>query len=209
MRRLFFFAILIAILAPPQGRGHTEDPPAEVPCSCDILRRSNGWCRQCRVGYVAGARIESHVLFDALDLRGHPVDIPSLECEGCRQAASKNSICARCGWGIAGGKVYSSKLTYYLALAQQESDPIECDSCRTCSSGAGWCESCGRGWTGSFAYRDRRVYEAAAREYALLKLAVRTLDRCETCAVARYFGSRCPACGIEYRDGEPLEATPR
>ena len=44
------------------------------------------------------------------------------------------------------------------------------------------------------------------RAVKILRRAVGTLDRCETCAVATFTGGRCPLCKIAYKDGKPVAA---
>jgi hypothetical protein len=184
------------------------DPPAVLPgCQCESIKKTNGWCHQCSIGYIAGVEIKSYGLVEALDTHGHAVDPAGLECEACRAAAASNSICKRCGWGIAGNKIYGSRLTYYLALGEaRDLGAVTCAACRGHARSTGWCQSCQIGWVGHFAFRERAKWEPAAKEYSLLLLAVDTLKRCEDCALARYYGSYCPKCNQWYKDGQPAEA---
>jgi hypothetical protein len=177
-------------------------------CTCDEIRRSNGWCWSCETGYVAGLEVRSYTFLEALDPHGHTVTPELLECEFCRTASAENGICERCGWGIVGDRIFGSKLTYYLALAKRVDGPRNpCRSVEGHAGETGWCGSCRTGWIGQFLYDDPAVYEAVAREYRLLQLAIETLDRCESCALARYYGSVCPTCKLAFRDGQP-NATP-
>ncbi len=173
----FALALALALaLAPPlapAALGHSLAAPDW--CTCEENQRAAGWCGPCATGYVAGQEVRSATLFEAIDTHGHEVDVSSLECPGCKTAASRNDICATCDRGIVDGRIYASKLSYYLALGEA---------------------------------KNAAEIAAAAHEYELLRLALTDIDRCETCAVARYFGSLCPLCWVTYHDGEPVETTP-
>ena len=196
-------ATLLAIWMLSSGHHHGF----ENVCSCDEIRWTNGWCGHCTTGYVAGLEVGSYTLIDALDTHGHVVTPAWLECDLCRKASAENGSCARCGWGIVGERIYGSKLTYYLALAKPtDRGGIRCERGESHTGNSGWCESCGLGWVGPFALDDRAVYEAAHREYQLLQVAVETLNRCESCALACYYGSICPTCKVVYRDGQPYRS---
>lgn len=89
------------------------DPSAG--CQCALTQSTSGWCAACSIGFIAGVRVPSFVLFEALDDEGHEIEPTFLECEACRTAAAANGICSEHGWGIADGRIYGSLLTYYLA----------------------------------------------------------------------------------------------
>lgn len=202
---VFLVAVAMTMIAQPcLVAGHPSQN--QDLCSCEQNKSSNGWCDPCGMGYVAGVRILSQMLVDALDVHGHPVDVGTLECDLCRDAAAADAVCQRCGWGFVDGAIYGSRLTYYLSLGQRGAkEGSRCDSCRERREGAGWCDSCASGWVGSFQFVEWDVHEATDREYRLLLLAVENLERCETCAVACYFGSSCPHCGVTYVDGRAVE----
>lgn len=178
----------------------------EPQCRCEEVKLVGGWCVPDSVGYVAGLRVSSFTLLEALDPEGHSVDVASLECAGCREAAAHNGICAICNRGIKDGKIYASKLTYYLALGEPAgaadiNGVASAERAAQHRGESGWCSRCGIGWIGRYRYHDRAVYDAAAHEIGLLRLALDTLPRCETCAVAQYFGTYCPLCNLTYHDG--------
>lgn len=90
-------------------------PHLEPGCRCEYIRLHNGWCQEDSVGYLAGVRVPSFVLMEALDPEGHVVDPASLECASCREALKSGGLCARCGLGIVGNRIFASKLSFYAA----------------------------------------------------------------------------------------------
>ena len=186
--------------------GHVA--PTHTDCWCDSARVQNGWCDPCEVGYIGGISIPYADVVEALDTHGHPVDVPSLECAGCRDAAARDGICKDCGWGVVDAHIYASKLTYYLALARHQetardeafatTDPDDSrDECAQCESflpsdPPHWCDSCSRGTIATFVFREHVTYEAAVAELELLRRTLRQAPACQACAVAAYFGTSCP-----------------
>jgi hypothetical protein len=186
-------ALALWLGASAAGAATAHTPPTAESCRCAALGESAGWCTHCGVGYVAGLRIESATLLEAVDLEGHDVDAASLECASCRIAAANDAICTSCGWGFAAGRLHVSKLARGLALGRlEEPSSLSCGTCRELSSGTGWCEGCGKGWIGRFAFTDANLHEATVREHRRLRRALALLERCESCAVAHFTGSGCP-----------------
>jgi hypothetical protein len=187
-----------------------DEPSADASaCTCAQARLRHQWCAACKVGYVAGLRIESHLLFEEIDSHGHDVDPARIECPSCRKALAVDGFCERCTMGFVHKQAYMSRLTYYVAKGEtKDIDKIACPSCRENSQTHGWCDACGVGMVGNVAFKVRDDFEPAAKAYGVLCEAVRTLKRCESCAVAMVLDGHCPFCKLTYRNGAKVEAAP-
>ena len=184
-------------------------PPDEPACTCESDKMKNGWCRKCKIGYVAAVAIESEVLFEALDAHGHHIDVDSMKCESCRTALASDGFCERCNWGFVGKQLYYSKLTYLLAKGKpKDLSSIKCAGCRKNLLKPGWCDSCKLGMVGQVAFEDKKMFEQASREYRKLLAAVKMAQRCEICAVALFSDAKCPKCKKTYKDGQEIIMPP-
>ncbi|MBI4719551.1 MAG: hypothetical protein HY763_17275 [Planctomycetes bacterium] len=178
-------------------------------CRCPQARRAHGWCDACRVGYVAGHRIPSQLMYEVLDAHGHEIDAQRLTCETCRKAIAEDGYCSTCRMGFIGGQAYLSRLTYYVARGSVvEPAELSCSACRAHYSSTGWCAACGVGIVGNVRYRNLTDFEAAAGEYRRLVAAVARLAECEKCAVASLTDGLCTKCGKAFRNGrsQPIRA---
>jgi hypothetical protein len=177
-------------------------PPKHSGCACVTLKRTGGFCLPCKAGYIADLRITSAVVIEALDTHGHIFIADSLECPSCRRAAARNGRCTTCHRGFVGNKIYASKITYYLALGQ----PIEgvrpsCAKCRSTSGSTGWCTECKKGWIAHYAYGDFKVWQVASTEYGRLRTALKSIETCEYCVLARYADRICIKCKTQFKNG--------
>lgn len=183
-----------------QGHGHlhpAHDPDA--PCTCESAMLTNGWCRQCNVGYVAGHLVESALLFETLDPHGHEIDLDALACGSCRQAQKHDGFCESCGMGFINGLTYFTALTHALATGDvTRVNDVACPACRVNASGSGWCADCARGHVGNVSFADRDAYSRAASEFAVLQRAIAHVPTCEICACAMVVYRSCPHCLISY-----------
>lgn len=187
--------------------------PAALPvldgCTCSVARIRQGWCPACKVGYIAGFRLQSYDLWETLDAHGHDFDGPSIRCAACQQAMKTDGFCDACGMGYLHNLAYLSRLTYHLARGRIcDVEGIACHACRQNAQRYGWCGACRRGMVGHVCFVDRSDYDGAAHQMEIVFRAQETIPRCETCAVAMVSNGRCPYCKITYRDGEPLERKP-
>lgn len=197
-------------LAAPTPPAAEEPPPASFSdCTCATARLTDGFCPHCQVGWVAGVRITSKVLFEALDAHGHDIDVTMLGCEECVRAHATNGYCERSGIGWVNGLGYLSRLTYHLAKGERR-DPqtIKCPVCRKNAASYGWCDKHRVGMIGPVAITNRQDYAVAAKAYRILLAANELVPQCELCAAALAANGRCPIHRIQYRDGEkvPQEA---
>lgn len=187
-------------------------------CNCPRARMTNGWCRACGTGYLAGLPVKSHELYDILHTHGHQFNPQTSHCDSCREAVKSDGFCKRCNIGFVANEAYFSGIAYWLAKGKPTDEAaIACDVCRghvgqcphrpsTGEDGAppGWCDVCKVGYFGNLAYTDKQDFQRALEELDLLVRALETTERCETCATAMLTDGRCLACGIEYRHGYRL-----
>lgn len=199
MIRAAFVVLAAMCLHPPLEEGGE--------CVCRKAGLTNGWCGHCRVGYAAGLKVPSALLFEAMDTYGHDIDPASIQCKTCQEALRKEDRCAGCGFGFVNGRAYASKLTYLLAKSKSaEPAAGTCETCRANAGRFGWCDSCKVGMVGTSAFRDRALYDQAVVGYRRLVAAIDKLRECETCAIALYFRGRCPKCNISFRDDKEPRA---
>src|SRR5262245_53978214 len=124
MKQVLALAIVLLLAAlaywtapqSPAQRAPTSSPtapPAATPSgpvasTCSEARVKNGWCAAHQVGYVGSLEVRSQLVFDALDLHGHDVDVPGLACASCREAARTDGFCSACNRGFLAGRAYLS-----------------------------------------------------------------------------------------------------
>lgn len=191
-------------VAPSSIASPQESKPAN-PCECVVGRLENGWCKPCRVGYVAGFPMKSPMLWEALDAHGHDIDPQKIECANCQKQMTQDGFCEPCKWGFVGGQLYFSRLTYLLAQGSPQSS-YSCKSCETSSKDHGWCQACAVGMIGNVRIPDQKVYLAAIPQLQKLKAAIAMLKECHFCAAALFLDGRCHKCRVQYRDGKPTAA---
>jgi hypothetical protein len=120
------------------SNGATSNPG----CTCELERQRNGWCAACSVGYVADTAIHSKILYDALDAHGHDVDVASLPCASCREAARTDGFCTEHGRGFVHGQAYLSRLSYHLARGEREAVQEELATLALALDKVATCELC-------------------------------------------------------------------
>lgn len=76
-------------------------------CVCKTDKAHDGWCNECKVGYVDGVKITSHKLFDAL--QGKKVDFSQAKCGGCKGAATAAAAAKGTNAKTASGKAACQK----------------------------------------------------------------------------------------------------
>jgi hypothetical protein len=148
---------------------------------------------------VAAVRIESPLLFEAIDPHGHAIDRNQFVCTSCRTATVEQGYCDACRMGCADGLTYFTRLTHGVARGMMIiSADLSCPTCISHFNSTGWCESCRRGIVGNVVLRDRALYEVTAREYCTLQTAIKTSDSCDWCPSAMMLHSICPTCRISF-----------
>ncbi len=182
---------------------HVHQHPAYDPhskCVCASYETQDVWCMRCDVGYVAQQRIESAMLFEALDPHGHRLDVNVWECATCKANYTSNGFCAECGMGCHNQLVYFTRLTHGLARGRRvDLSRRDCATFAGHSGDAVWCDRCSIGIVGNVVFSDQDVFEVTAREFSILKQAIDRSAECELCACAMVAHRDCPTCLISYQ----------
>lgn len=170
-----------------------------------MIQQADGWCGKCKVGYLAGVKIESAGFFEALDAHGHVIDPTFLRCDRCKKAYESHGYCDKCKMGFVRKQTYFSKLTYYLARGEVK-DPasITCPICLKNTQKPGWCERCRVGMVAFRAYSDKQDFEQAARMRETLIPAIELAKKCLTCALAVINDDTCLPCKASFKDGRRI-----
>ena len=170
---------------------------------CLLEAERGGWCETCSAGSLAAMRIESRMLFEALDAHGHEVDPESFDCAGCSLAVTTGGYCEECNRGFVEGQAYLSPLSYHLARGDViVPSELRCDLCRENAESLGWCSDCARGVVGNIAIGDPLEHAIVAEKVRILRRAMALAGDCEICAAAMVVDGTCSRCRIDYRDGE-------
>jgi hypothetical protein len=162
---------------------------------------------RCNVGYVAGRRIESAMLFETLDPHGHDLDIAGMACPSCRTAADSGGYCENCRIGFVNRMAFFTRLTYGLAQGRvMDRAALSCAVCRSNAEHPGWCDACACGMVGNVALTDRPTFDRTAAEYCVLLAAIDKTTTCEVCAGAMVVHRTCRRCRISYE--RPVNNSP-
>lgn len=174
-------------------------------CHCATITQSDGWCGKCKFGYLAGIKIESAALFDALDPHGHDIDPASLRCDQCRKAFDSHGYCEPCKIGFVRKQAFFSRLTYGLARGTLKNPgAVTCPTCVKNTTLPGWCEACRVGLVGHRAYEDRKEFEEVVRVRNLLKSAIERGKKCLSCAIAMINDGPCVKCKVTFEGGREV-----
>ena len=186
----------LAVIATPTLAG--ED------CTCKEIKKAGfGFCQEHESGQLFDVKLTSFKLYDAL--AGQEVETDKIKCEGCRKAAETNGTCEHCHVSIADGWLYHSKAAYTLALGKEvKADTIKCESCKYAAEKNGFCDGCDAGMVSHRMFKSRDKYDQAKEALALITNAVKTLAKCENCAVAMVKDGSCPTCKVAYKDGKKV-----
>lgn len=175
----------------------THDP--ESYCTCTHAWATNGWCRRCGHGFLAGMTIESGPLFEALDTHGHGLgENTSFPCATCREARASDGLCDIHQWGFVNETLYATAVSWALARGRV----IDADALVGVDHGAdgGWCDRCNTGQIGATRFASHSHYLQAMHQRERLMQALQTLNRCEQCAIRTFSGGVCRACGTDSHD---------
>lgn len=136
----------------------------------------------------------------------------------CPAAEASNGWCDACAVGyVASLRIPSASLFELLDPHGHEVDlsASSCPACPLAMESDGFCEAHGIGYVEGRGYVNRLTYLLAKGEpvletedYLRLRRALGYLDTCESCALASFANSRCPKCGVRFRDGLPLPIPP-
>lgn len=197
--RVFAPLVLLAVLG--------AQAPSE--CLCPIVKIYGGWCDACNMGYIAGLKVPSKMLFEVLHNHGHDVNRRFMTCDSCRKEIDVDGFCEKCRIGYLEEQAYFSMLAYQLARGKaKRPEQITCETCKKNVEKPGWCEMCQVGMLGNVAIADRAGFQAALPEFRRLLLGLAHLPKCESCAVAIATNGMCPDCRISYQDGIGTQLPP-
>ena len=131
MRRVAFVSLAVVALLVSSSTVYAD-------CTCESAKIKNGWCQDCKVGYIAGVKIASKKLYDALQGKAL-ADTSKMKCEGCKRAVAKDGKCQHCKLGFVNKTAYKSMPAYCLARGEVK-DPatIKCPRCRAVTARLGW-----------------------------------------------------------------------
>jgi hypothetical protein len=182
-----------------QARLHPGFDPNSA-CTCDTDKYYNGWCWHCNVGYVAGHKVESSMLFMILDPHGHDLDNQLIKDQLCPDALPADDWCVNAAMGFVAGKTYFTRLTWGLAKGTPANVALlPCAMCRSHGGDEpGWCDHCQRGIVGNVVFTDRALFETTAAEYRNLLAAIEREKVCQTCACVMVVHRKCMKCNISY-----------
>lgn len=197
------FSIVMLLVAPWACAARSPHVDTQTSsCRCKWIARTDGWCGQCRVGYVAGVKIPSRSFFEALDAHGHTIDPATIRCDVCRKNFKSSGFCNECKIGFLRKQAYFSKLTFYVAKG--EVLPVSKAACAQCEKHRdtpGWCEECRVGIVGSRVYRIKADFNEAVRLRIVLRKAIQRAEQCLSCALALINDGTCPRCRRTFEDG--------
>lgn len=175
-------------------------------CTCREAIQTHAWCGKCQVGYAAGLRITSALLFEAMDTHGHEIKPETMRCPGCRAAVASDGLCEFCHMGFVNKRLFFTPLTYLLALGKVvEVSTIECPTCSNSVTKPEWCAPCQRGIVGNVQFAKQTLFKPAVVEYQRLRAAVKKLTECEDCSIGIFMKARCIRCKIDY-GGDPAHS---
>lgn len=179
---------------------------AYADCACKVAKVENGWCADCSAGYVAGVKIKSRKLYDALD--GKTIkDASAIKCKACKTGLTNNGECKHCQVAFAGGKAFHSKPACCVSRGKAvETSAIKCESCKANFGGKGWCEGCKAGLVGNRVYADKAAYKEALMGREIIQKAAKVAEKCEGCAVAMVTDGECKGCKVSFKQGKALKA---
>ena len=194
-------AVLVVALLMPWFPAITEPDR----CNCAPERPLGEWCEEHESVWIAGVRVTSWELFEALDAHGHEIAVGHLSCESCKSAHANDGFCDEHRIGFIDGLAYLSALTYSLARGEVR-DPrsITCSVCLENTETHGWCPAHEVGMVGNVELRNEADYRRAAESYLRLLAAMDLAERCEICAAMLVLDGNCHIHDITYEDGKPV-----
>lgn len=193
---------------------------AYADCTCKTSAKKDGWCTDCKVGFVDGVKIKSRKLYDAL--QGELVSADKTSCSGCKAAAAKAATskltsaklasdkgATCCGKTFVGKKSYRSPVAAILAsghpVDMAKIADSKCEGCKAAAKNNGFCKDCGVGIVAGRLYKGKENFAKAQQAYATLVKASKAVDVCEGCAVAMVTDSKCESCKVSFKDGKMIK----
>lgn len=175
---------------------------------CDKAKASDGWCGDCKMGFVAGITMKSRALYDALMGKEVTAEQAS-KCGGCQAAFASNGTCNECHVAFANHKMYRSPFAARLAMGKPIDRKALCKECQEhCAKAtaeemakhSGWCDACKAGFVNGKTYTSKESFQQAMDAHTLLTKAAEA--KCDGCAVAMVCDGACGECKVAFKDGK-------
>lgn len=203
--------VALAVAVYPAARAEAVEPESAAPkagCTCASFRAAGlGWCENCNKGLVHGIRLNNRAIYDLV--MGKPLDKKKkIECEKCRKAQSKGSVCAKCHFGYFNNRVFSSLFAHALARGTAPADKqFKCETCTASlrEGRGGYCSRCNGGILAGRFFTGKSGFEKAQKAYSVLQFAVEKAKSCESCATAMLCDAACDKCKKTYKNGRELK----
>lgn len=200
MKRLAFVAALAAgfLFAVPAS--------ADEKCTCSKAKTKNVvWCPKCKHGMFFGLETKSQKLTETLAGQPAPKSKTDIKCKECLKAIENDGTCSHCHLAYTGGNMYKSIPAFTLAKGTR-ADPasIKCADCKKAieSKKDAFCKTCNAGIVGGRIFKTHESFGKAEESMKLIKLAVATAEKCESCAVAMMTDGECSKCKVTFKDGK-------
>ena len=105
--------------------------PTPTGCMCAIAKLKGGRCPACKIGFIASVKIQSEMLFEALDADGRDVDPVRISSATCKKAIAAYGFCDQRRMGIVHRQAYLSRRTYHLAKGEPRTpNNLACSTCK-------------------------------------------------------------------------------
>jgi len=203
------------------AHGHDIDPAAIRCVSCRKALATDGYCERSRMGFVNQQAYLSRLAYYVA--RGKVRDRSTVSCKTCRKNAEKYGWCEACKIGTVGdltfrgcfktrsdgprpSAVSHSSASGRTARGKERGRGDTTESIVESESTKHRAAAAGRSPDGVLKQplRHREDLKRVHKELLILKAAVRTLDRCERCALATLTAGRCRLCDNSYKDGKKV-----
>jgi len=112
------------------AHGHDIKPESIKCTSCQRALASDGFCRVCNWGFVAGQLYFSKLTYSLA--RGSPQDVARQACMTCRENAKNHGWCAECRRGMVGNFAFRTKPLFREAVEQYSRLLTAVKTARTC-----------------------------------------------------------------------------
>lgn len=167
-------------------------------CVCADAKTKDGWCGDCKHGYVAGVKINNDKLFAAV--QGKDVSADKLD-DCCKTAFAKDGAC--CGQTFTAGKAYTSPIAARLAAGEVVNmKDVKCAGCQAAAKSDGYCKDCGGGMVAGRVFKGEEAHKQAATAHGVLVKAGKASEKCIGCALAMVNNAECTDCKVSFKDGK-------
>jgi len=142
------------------AHGHDVNPSSFRCESCKEAIKSDGFCRDCKVGFVGQQAYFSRLTY--LLAKGAVTPPGSMTCDECRKHIQEPGWCAKCDVGMVGHVAYRDKARFteavkaYEALRKAIRTADECPSCAIAIAVDRTCRRCKKSYEGGEIVRPKK-----------------------------------------------------